>query len=182
MLDRDERRGRLLAHSGGVRFVGVEVQIEREVSAHAHDVVAEAAHDLPCDHLLLLGVHDEHARSRVRLGDIDGCTGCARVCRLVLRRVDRDTHEAEVRANALANARRVFANAAREHDGIGATELRGVCADILADAMLEDLDREASVWITAVGGGLDRLKVAAEPERPARPDFRLNSSSSCSTV
>ena len=88
----------------------------------------------------------------------------ARIGVLVLLRVQHHAHVDERVADGRAHLDAVLADAAGEDDRVRAAQHRRVRADVLADAVDEDLDRETRARIAARGGLLDVAEVA--PTRP----------------
>ena len=94
---------------------------------------------LPRDLELLVRGHDEHGDASRHPSRC--AAGRSRRSRVALG-IELDAEALEPRERPRAHDRRVLADARGEHDRVDAAELRGVRADVRADAVRVDLERE----------------------------------------
>ncbi len=146
-VERDATGGRILPGRSDVEGVARRAHVDEDRGLGGH--------------LELLVGRDRRAR-RPRLPSGEMTVSPARVAR----RVDRDPEPLEARQRAGAHDRVVLADAGGEDDRVGAAERGEVGADVLADPVAVDVERE-------LGGGVARARRGGGPRacrcrRPAR--------------
>src|SRR4051794_7030006 len=111
---------------------------------------------LPRHDQLLVGRHDPQLHPAV--GRVNGRLALGR---LVARLVQADAEPVEVRTHRLAHPGRVLADAAGEHDGVGAVVQQQVSAEVVPYGADEHVDCLPRRRVALLGCGLDVAQVVA---------------------
>src|SRR5581483_2190055 len=113
---------------------------------------------LACDHDFLVRINDEYRHAGIRAGDHP--VPAHRLAVSLFIKVQ--PQELHVAANLLADAPRVFPNAARKGDSVKPTHGGGIGADELFNLVSQDLDSKRGAPVAGLGSSLDVAQVTTD--------------------